>query len=67
MTTLIFGLPSHQNISLGHLMVHVLLDDEGTIFEICYTMDISKSFASSHPYKQGNLFPLIKLLCMIFL
>jgi hypothetical protein len=44
-----------------------LMDDEGTIFEICYSMDISKSFASSHPYKQGNLFPLVKLLCIISL
>jgi hypothetical protein len=44
----------------------VLLDDEGIIIQICYSMDIWKSFASPHPYRQSNIFPLAKLLCIVY-
>jgi hypothetical protein len=33
----------------------------GYYLEICYIMVIWKPFASSHPYKQGNSFPLVKI------
>jgi hypothetical protein len=47
--------------SLKLLMVHEFLDDEDIIFEKWYSMDIWKSFASSHSYRQGSLFPLLKI------
>jgi hypothetical protein len=43
-----------------------VLNDEDIILRYA-TLRIYEFFASSHPYKQGNLIPLVKLLCIVYL
>jgi hypothetical protein len=43
------------------------LDDEDIILRYAIQWIYENLFSSSHPYRQGNLFPFVKLLCIVSL